>query len=366
MKMLDQIKAWLRGKDQPPTLYPNAPSWEFSRVWNQSLTARPERQPRARNHVWASEIGGAMIDRYLRMNGVPASNAPNDRSLRKFQAADVWEWIVGFVLKRAGILIQCQEKLRYQYPGLLEVVGKLDHLAGGQPDWDKARKEVEAIGLPEIIETASLAIIDQLSMAYGDDPIRTIVLEVKSLSSFMFERYENSKQADARHRGQLFHYLISKPLPEGHIAYVCRDDCRIAEFPIFNPSDAERDYKSDIEQITHYILNKETPKIESEVLFDDVKFRFSTNWKVEYSNYLTMLYGYKEPIFYREKWDKTISSMSRVFKRCVTQAKMTDLNLQVIETAKRVFPNWDLLVDEARLAAKKHPEIIQDEEAEAA
>jgi hypothetical protein len=267
-------------------------------------------------------------------------------------------------LKRAGILITCQEKLRFQYPGLLETVGKLDHLAGGQPDWNKARHEVKAIGLPEFIETASLAIIDQLSATYGDDPIRTIVLEVKSLGSFVFDRYESAKDADARHQGQTFHYLIAKPLPEGHIAYVCRDDCRIAEFPVLNPSDAEIPYKRDLETITHYIVNKERPAIELEVLFD--RFRFSTNWKVEYSNYLTMLYGYKTPMEYRERWDKTISSFNRTFKRCVTGAKMTDLNLKTIESGKKLFPAWDELVDRAKVAAKTDPNLIQDEEAEAA
>lgn len=367
MKLLDQLKAWWRGSQSPPILYPDAPSWEFGRVWNQSLTARKEREPRARNNVWASEIGGAMIDRYLRMTGVPQSNIPNDRSLRKFQAADVWEWIVGFVLIRAGILISCQEKLRFQYPGLLETVGKLDHLAGGQPNWNKARREVKAIGLPEIIETASLAIIDQLSATYGDDPIRTIVLEVKSVGSFVFERYETAKEADARHQGQIFHYLKAKGLPEGHIAYVSRDDCRIAEFPVLNPSKAEIPYKRDLEEITHYIVNRERPRIESEVLFDDVKFRFSTNWKVEYSNYLTLLYGYKQPIEYRERWDKSISSFNRTFKRCVTEARMTDLNLKTIETAKKTFPVWDDLVDRAKVAAAANPDIVKDEEeAEAA
>jgi hypothetical protein len=300
------------------------------------------------------------------MTGTPFSNAPNDRSLRKFQAADIWEFIVGFVLQRAGILITCQEKLRFQYPGLLETVGKLDHLAGGKPDWNRARREVKAIGLPEIIETASLAIIDNLSAAYGDDPIRTIVLEVKSVGSFVFDRYETAKEADSRHQGQLFHYLVSKPLPEGHVAYVCRDDCRIAEFPVFRGPKAETPYKRDLEEISHYIINKERPRIESEVLFDDVKFRFSTNWKVEYSNYLTLLYGYKVPIEYRERWDKSIASFNRTFKRCVAGARMTELNLKTIETAKKQFPAWDDLVSRARVAAVENPEIIEDEEQAAA
>ena len=339
-------------------------SWSFGSIWNQSLLDRPEREPRVRENIWASEIGGAYIDRYLKMNGVAPSNPPNTRSLQKFQAADIWEWIVGFVLKRAGILIDSQEKLHYQYPGLLEVTGKLDHLAGGQPDWEKARAEVSGIGFPTIIETASLAIINQLSERFGNEPLRVIVLEVKSLGSFVFERYQVTQKADPRHRGQQFHYLKAKDLPEGHLVYICRDDCRIVEVGIFNPSDAEQDYKSDIEQMTHFIRNQERPPLQPEVLFDDLTFKFRTNWHVEYSSFLTMLYGYKEPIFYRERWKKLVPNWNRVFKRCVTGANMTTKNLLAITGAKESFPGWDDYVDLAKEAAKKNPELVAEDEAE--
>jgi hypothetical protein len=367
MKLLEQIKAWWYGpRSQQPKLYLNAPSWEFGSVWNQSLLDRPERPPRVRENIWASEIGGAMIDRYLKMNGVAQSNPPNARSLRKFQAADIWEFIVSFVLKRAGLLIETQEKVRYRYPGLLEVVGKLDQFAGGKPDWDKARREVKLVGFPPIIESASLAIVDQLSARFGNAPLRTVVLEVKSLGSFVFERYEVTQKADPRHIGQQFHYLKAKSLPEGHIVYVCRDDCRIVEIPIFNPSDAEKAYKGDIERISSFLQNKERPAKEQEILFDEVTFKFRTNWHVEYSGYLTLLYGYKEPIHYREAWDKSVSSFNRTFKRCVIGAKMTDLNLKTIENAQKIFPQWNDLVDRAKAAAKTDPKLIQEEEAEAA
>src|SRR6185295_1528178 len=87
-----------------PQIVPGGMSWGFAGVWNQSLTVRQERPLVPRDYVWASEIGGSMIDRYLKMQGVQPSNAPNLRSLRKFQAGDIWEWLCALVLKRAGIL----------------------------------------------------------------------------------------------------------------------------------------------------------------------------------------------------------------------------------------------------------------------
>lgn len=357
------IQKLKRRKQETPRLaVPTGMAWEFASVWNQSLVVRQPRALEPRDYVWASEIGGGMLDRYLRMSGVKPSNAPNNRSLRKFQAGDIWEWLCALVLKRAGILLEQQTKLSYQYPGLLRVSGKLDFLAGGQPDWRRARKELSFLGLPEMLQNASLAIIDSLEKRFGSDVLKTIVLEIKSCSTFMYAKYDRSQQAGVNHRSQAFHYLKSLGMDEGHIVYVCRDDCMLLEFPVLNPSQVEAEYIADLTEISGYLQNKERPRLEQEILFDDKLFRFEKNWKIEYSNYLTMLYGFQEPIHYREKVDKTIASYNRTFKRCLVGEKMTKLNLEVIEIAKKRFPAWDELVDRAKEAAKKNPKLIELED----
>lgn len=364
-QLLEVIKSALGWKQPEPkrVIYPGGLSWGFAEVWNQSLTTRAERSIVPRDYVWASEIGGSMIDRYLKMSGVQYSNAPNNRSLRKFQAGDIWEWLCALVLKRAGILIEQQTKLSYQYPGLLRVSGKLDFMAGGKPDWRKARRELEFLGLPEMLHNASLSIINQLESQFSNDILKPIVLEIKSTSSFMYEKYDATQQPGKNHRGQIFHYLKSQDLDEGHIVYVCRDDCQILEFGVFNPSDVEKEYVADLTEITGYVLNKTRPRLEQEILLDESRYRFEKNWKIEYSNYLTMLYGYKTPMEYRDKVDKPVSDMNRVLKRCVMRQKMTDLNLQVITNAKRIYPQWDDLVDRAREAAKRNPKLVEEEAA---
>lgn len=336
----------------------NGLSWSIYSTWNASLETRAERPLKKRDHIWASEIGGSMIDRYLKMNAVPQTNPPNARSLRKFEAGNIFEWLLEFVLKRAGILLDSQEWVGYQYPGLLRTTGKLDFLAGGQPDWDRARTEVLSIGLPETINRATLAIIDSLYGIYGDSVLKTIILECKSVSSFMMDRYERLGKANDNHRGQLFHYLKAKGLDEGHIVYVCKDDCRMLELGVYNPSSAEQEYKSDIERITEFINTQTEPPKEQEVLFDPEEFRFSTNWKVEYSTYLSHLYGYKEPADYRAQWDKPVSDFNRVFKRCVAEKKMTDKNLEILSRATKIFPQWSVWVDSAKEAAKTNPELV--------
>src|SRR3990167_6044044 len=144
----------------------NDTSWSFSKIWNRSLEQRVEKPLEPRDRIWASELGGAYIDRYLKMKGEKPSNPFDSRSLRKFEAGRIFEWIVEMVLVRAGILISKQDWVDFQYPVLLKVTGKMDHLAGGKPDYEKARSQVETEFLPEFIKRASLAVVNYFAGEY--------------------------------------------------------------------------------------------------------------------------------------------------------------------------------------------------------
>lgn len=344
----------------------NGMIWSFFQAWNGSLGKRKDRILTPRQHIWASELGGSYIDRYLKMTAVEPTNPPNMRSLRKFDAGNMWEGIAWFVLSRAGVLINSQEWLEYQLPDMLSVTGKLDFLAGGKPDWQKARSSVKEMSVNfgpfgEFISRQSLAIIDYLSATYGNE-LKTLVLECKSVSSFMFDRYERTGKANPHHEAQLMHYLLSKNLPEGHIIYICKDDCRMLEFPVFNTPDGNSPtmqmYKSDVEKMTHFIKNKIEPNKEELIIFSEDLGKFSSNWKVEYSGYLTKLYGFSEPEAYRALVDPKISSFNRGFSRLILSEtggttptgkpiKLTDGNLSAVEEMKATFKDFDSYVKKA-------------------
>lgn len=334
--------------------------WSFSQVWNNSLEKREERKLSPRNYIYASEVGGAFIDRYYKMKGLAYTNPPNARSLRKFEAGDIWEWIIQLILKRAGIFLTSQEHLDYQYDGLLRVAGRLDHLAGGKPDWQKAKTEMDNLDMPDLFRRATNDIIDYLSTTYPLG-LETIVLEVKSVSSFMFENYLRSGEAGKNHVLQLFHYLKSKNLNEGHIIYICKDDCRMLEFGVFNPSKIEDIYKNDIETMTKYYNEDIEPPKESLITFDEETLKFGSNFKVAYSPYLSMLYNFKDQMEYEDIFRPMASKYNRVFKRVVNGDKMTKLNLEVIEETKKTFPDYDKYVELAKLKIKQNPSLLEEE-----
>lgn len=330
----------------------NSLSWSFGQIWNQSLDiGRPERILEPRNHIWASELGGSMIDRYLKMKAVEPTNPPNDRSKRKFEGGNIWEFIVRLVLLRAGIMRQAQQRIAFKYDGLLEVTGKLDFLAGGVPNYDVAEKnitELEELGLPEFVTRTTSKVIEFFSQNYPDG-LPELPLEIKSCSASMFDKYEQSGRANPNHRLQAFHYIKGDNRPEGHIVYICRDDARILELGVFNPSDVEMEYKKDIKTLTGYFESNQEPPKEKFIVFDEDFGKFSCNWKVTYSQYLTMLYGFESP----SQFDNTFKAMStrwnRVLGRIATGKDMTKNNLEALGEIKKFGFNVDEIVEKTKL-----------------
>jgi hypothetical protein len=333
--------------------------WEFAKVWNDSLLKEHSRPIEPRDYIWASEIGGAYADRYLRMTGIAPTNPPNNRSLRKFQAGNIWEFVIQFVLTRAGILISRQQHLKFQYDGLLAVTGRPDFMVGGVPNIDKAKEDIMAMGLPGMMHSASMAIVEKLEGMHKVE-LKEIFLEIKSSSELMWPKYEIGG-ADARHKAQIFHYLKSTGMDEGHVVYINKDNCLLLEYPVYNPGPDEKFYKDDIEAMTQIYKEGKYPK-EEDVIFEPVTCRFRTNWKVEYSNYLTMLYGHESPENYRFKYKKLVDGMNRVMKRCINGDKMTKANLEIISDAKRLFPNWDEIVDMAKVTNVNIEEETEEQE----
>lgn len=333
------------------------PTWSFAGVWNQSFNDE-ERPTEPRSHLWASELGKAPVDVFLSLKGVQPTNPPNERSKRKFEAGDVWEWIVELVLRRAGILVDKQVYVKKAIPGMLEVTGRLDHLAGGKPDWEKAQKELKELYLPPFIQVRAENIVKDLAAKFPKG-LKNIILEVKSTSSFMFEVYEKKNRGSENHEMQIWHYLNGKDIDEGQIPYICRDDARIHTIPVWlDDKRIEKMYTDRVANITAHWKADEQPELEKPIVFDEMLLKFSKNWRIEYSQYLTMLYGYKTPGEYSDQFAPMASRFNRVIKRIANGDNMTKNNLEAIEEMKQYYPDFEKHIDEI----KKHKEELLAEE----
>lgn len=337
-------------------------NFSFAQVWNDSLDQFEPWEAKPRNYMWASELGGAYIDRFLKMSGEEITNPPDARARRKMESGNFWENIIGTVLMRAGIMKGSQDRVKFALnDDVLPVSGKLDFLVGGQVDQKQAAKymnflqEVELF--PDKYMSAMDSVISYFLQKYPQG-IPDIVLEIKSTSDYLFEIRYNSGIADKSHILQCYHYMKALGVSEGKIVYICREDARLFEYPIFlNDPEIEAMYVEDITTMSNYYNNNEKPPREDQVIFDAERNRFTTNWRVPYSSYLTKIYGYKHQSEFDDKWRSKVASWNRVWTRIMKGEKMTPSNLSYIEEMKAKFPNFDNLVDEMR---KSSVELHED------
>ena len=267
------------------------------------------------------------MDVWLKLRAEPITNPPNERSLRKFEAGNVFEWIVSLILRRAGILQMGQKWAAYQYAGLLPVTGKADFIAGGKPDIEKWKSEMEMLDLPEVFFRAGEAIIKHLQEKYPNG-LEEMPLEVKSISAFMFDALERRGSASKNHRLQGFHYLKANGYEKTNIVYICRDDLRIREFLV--TKEMEPEYREAIEAISKYHYENEQPPLEEAIVFDEDLGKFAKNFKIAYSGYLTKLYGFKDQAEFDAKYLPIVTSWNRVAQRVKDGKNMTDKNKEAL------------------------------------
>lgn len=319
-------------------------NYNLDTLWNATVYSK-QKPAEARDYQWASEMGGPLVDRYLKMKGIEPSNPPNMRSLRKFDAGSLTEWVVRIVLSRAGIIKDTQERVIVEYPDLLKVSGKLDFLIGGKIDLERAKAEIEILGLPESIKQASLYIAENLYSMYGGVELPTKVIEVKSCSSFVMDRMEKDEMPIKRHVYQVFHYMKGLNLP-GEIAYICRDDLRMKCFSFEPTAELERMYVSDLMAITKFYNDDVRPDLEPLIILENG--RFSKNLDVEYSGYLTMLYGFETPRDYSDSVKSKVARWTRVVARYANGDNITKKNAEVRDEILREGYDFDRIVKDAQ------------------
>lgn len=293
--------------------------WSFTGVWNKSLESDEAREYKPRDYLWASQLGKLESDVYLSLQGTEPTNPPNPRSLRKFEAGNIWEWIVKLVLLRAGILHSEQERVEFQYPGLLRVSGKIDFIAGGKIDYDSARSIIPTLMLPDRTAKAINDILSYLETNYPNG-LSKKALEIKSCSSFVMNAMEITEKPIETHGLQAYHYTKHPDIDRTSLIYICRDDCRMYEFTILQDTQVwEEKYYNYIKQATDFYKAGKMPPKSPPIVFSEAEGKFSINRQIGWSPYLTLVYGYEDQMEFEEKYKKIPASWNRVLKRVKTR-----------------------------------------------
>lgn len=281
-------------------------NWSLSQIWNEA--AIKENRPLVkRDYVYASEIGMPFYDRYLKMKATPYTNPPNNRSLRKFLAGNIWEHTVKQILVACGVYKRDEVKIdATPYADCLDVHGRCDFISGGYIDGELAMIKVAELELPDFL----FAVAEKIIVALEGKTLMEKILELKSVSTFAMDKVERMGAPMPSHSLQGYHYQKNGNIP-ADVAYVCKDDCRMAQFSIVEKQ-SEPLYRHDLEQMTFHFSKKKPPAKAQLANFDEVFGKFSKNLYVEYSPYLSH-YGFATPEDYRmsvnyiEKWNRSLN-----------------------------------------------------------
>jgi hypothetical protein len=304
-------------------------------------------------------------------------------------AGKFFEAVVKTILIGTGIYRREQLKGLIELPNCLPVSGKLDFVAGGNIDWDEAKHRAEQVkqffgfifeDLSPFTNHMTDKILVHFKNLFSYTPLMEKILEVKSVSGFVFQLVKKGNKPRRGHPLQGLHYLLAnKQIDKGLLTYISREDCMLHEFDITKEKGLLKEYKEDVATMTAYYNDaagknylKHIPPKDEEVTFEDSSFKFVKNNKVEYSPYLTMSYGYKNIDHFKERWDKQISKWNGAFRRHVLEGtptgklgnplKLTPANIETIKEAQKAFPLWDKYVAKAKASGAFDKPEQEDEE----
>lgn len=319
-------------------------------VWNAKNEIELNRSKsyvKTRNYISPSDLGGPMLDRYLKMIGTPPTNYYDERVLRIFDAGHLFEWIILRTLAMAGILLERQFKISLpETPDRLAIFGYGDAIIGGTPDWQQARERIKKYAVEfklnideEVIEKYSMKLIDYLEKEYPRGLEERIIIEVKSINSMAFWGHKNRDENDQflgydHHRLQTYAYLLANPdIDQARIFYISKDDLCLQEIGIYRTETLSQAFQDDARRITEHIRTKTSPLKEDDLTFNPKKGRYESNWRVGRSVFLTKITGCKDQTEWEEKHHQELLNINRALKH-LKEGKIKEEDKPYIEKYK--------------------------------
>ena len=284
--------------------------WLIQDIWNETLIDKPF-EINKRDYIRASDIGKSFLDRYYSMTGEPWTNVFDARVLRIFEAGNLYEWLVRLILVRAGILHSTQEEVKITGSDHLDVIGHLDFIGGGEPNWNMAKQivpQLEQLYFPTRMLKIADGIIARLQEKFPAG-LPKVLFDVKSINSMVFWRHMSKNEGNQplmeaydHHVLQLYTYMKGKGFNEGRLLYISKDDLTLAEAEVRADEGLEKRWRTDVQQMSYYYRQGIVPPREPDIVWDKNKYRI--NWKIQRSNYLEKIVGMKQ-----EVWEDQIKKL---------------------------------------------------------
>ena len=267
------------------------------------------------------------------MKGVIPSNLPNEIAIRKFKLGNMIEDFFKIVLFQVGLLHKQEERVMSNFKDTLQVSGRCDVVYGGSikvKDVDLFLEQYSFLSFIGILSDAIKNFISTTTQKKFD----LCGIEIKSCSDYIFNVIDAENKGQAHHLMQTFHYAYTQKMPY-QLVYFDKNNARMKSFWVM-PDDKEllKLYIEDISQMTKLYNSNTVPS--KELLLKYNGTRFSKNWNVEYSKYLTHSYGFNTKLEYNDYATSLVAKFNRVLERIKKGDKMTANNIDVLREIKKM------------------------------
>lgn len=305
----------------------------FVDIFDTALAKPDRREFKARNYIYASEIGMSFHDRYLSMTGIAPSNLPNSIAIRKFKLGSMIEDFFKIVLYEIGLLHAQEKRVMSNFDFGLKVSGRLDVLYGGNFNIVSIESVVSKLSFLSFIGVLSEA-IHEFALQNSKVKYDICGLEIKSVSDLVFNRIESRGKPEPHHALQAYHYAYWEDMPF-QIVYFDKNNGRIQSFWIHKEDQELYNlYVNDIMAMTKYYESGKCPSPDPLIKMDNGKF--SSNWHVQYSKYLTHTYGFVSKQDYSDYVLPLVTRWNRVLIRMNDGKELTPDNIKAIHEMRKM------------------------------
>ncbi len=194
----------------------------------------------------------------------------------------------------------------------------------------------------------TLRIIDGFISEHKTISFNNQIIEVKSSALMSFNRIVETNEPHESHgiqAGFYARYNKNWNQKKSILLYVCKDDSRyhLIEVSGLKNDKWQKKLQESWKRKSEYYLKNKKPPIEPLITVENGKF--SLNFNVMYSNYLTLLYKFNDQEEYRTAYSGKVTAWNRVLKRMADEEKMTKGNLEYIEEMKKEGYDIDKMVN---------------------
>lgn len=269
-----------------------------------------EREPKARDYIWASEIGYPMYDRYHKMKGTKPTNIFTARTIFKFFVGSALEYSLQRMFERAGMEVQVQkgsDKCLVEEEGVFPVSGKYDIMLSAGGDWERAIWQIENNPLPDIesfLDRYGYNLAKYCQVKYPNGFEKEII-EVKTMNSMVFRSKINKGTLEEdyyHHQLQLYTYMKYFNMKSGKVFYMSKDDGLFYTVDVVESDKLKKDWFDDVSEITNYVKNNIEPPFHK--AYEEKDGKYKMNWFAAGSMFLTHATGKSKEEFEEETKEK--------------------------------------------------------------